>query len=87
MLTGQFDKPFTPLGQRPDCLQKIYGRQFITSAAQGGSWKVKTPTGEMLGLLVSPPITGSTDQIDMIGAGYFGCAAMGPEAGRNRHVR
>jgi len=67
--------------------EKIYGRQFITSAAQGGSWKVKTPTGEMLGLLVSPPITGSTDQIDMIGAGYFGCAAMGPEAGRNRHVR
>ena len=23
MLTGQFDKPFTPLGQRPDCLLEI----------------------------------------------------------------
>jgi hypothetical protein len=58
--------------------EKIYGQQFITSAAQGGSWKVKTPTGELYGLLVSPPISGSTDEIDLIGAGDFGCAAMGP---------
>jgi hypothetical protein len=58
--------------------EKIYRRQFITSAAQGGSWKVKTPTGALVGLLVGPPMTGSTDQIDMIGAGDFGCAAMGP---------
>ncbi len=58
--------------------EKVYGKQFITSAAQGGSWKVKTPTGEMVGLLVNPPMTGSSDQIDMIGAGDFGCAAMGP---------
>jgi hypothetical protein len=57
---------------------KIYGQEFITSAAQGGSWKVKTPTGEMVGLLVNPPMTGSTDQVEMIGAGDFGCAAMGP---------
>ena len=57
--------------------EKIYGRQFSTSAAQGGSWKVKTPTGPLVGLLVGPPMTGSTDQIDMIGAGDFGCAAMG----------
>jgi hypothetical protein len=57
---------------------EIYGRQFITSAAQGGSWKVKTPSGTLVGLLVSPPMTGSADQIDMIGAGDFGCPAMGP---------
>ena len=60
--------------------EKIYGQEFITSAAQGGSWKVKTPTGEMVGLLVNPPMTGSSDQVEMIGAGDFGCAAMGPEA-------
>lgn len=58
--------------------EEIYGRQFITSAAQGGSWKVKTPAGEMVGLLVGPPMTGSTDRIDVIGAGYFGCPAMAP---------
>jgi hypothetical protein len=58
--------------------EKIYRRQFITSAAQGGSWKVKTPTGELYGLLVTPPMSGSTDEIDLIGAGDFGCAAMGP---------
>ncbi len=57
---------------------EIYGREFITSAAQGGSWRVKTPTGVLVGLLVGPPMTGSTDQIGMIGAGDFGCAAMGP---------
>jgi hypothetical protein len=33
----------------------IYGRRFITSAAQGGSWNVRTPTGELVGLLVAPP--------------------------------
>jgi hypothetical protein len=58
--------------------EKVYGRQFMTSAAQGGSWKVETSTGEMVGLLVNPPMTGSSDQIEMIGAGDFGCAAMGP---------
>lgn len=58
--------------------EEIYGRQFITSAAQGGSWKVKTPTGEMYGLLVSPPMIGRTDRIDIIGAGDFGCPAMAP---------
>lgn len=58
--------------------KEIYGRQFMTSAAKGGSWKVKTPTGEILGLLVNPPMAGSSDKIEMIGAGDFGCAAMGP---------
>jgi hypothetical protein len=58
--------------------EKIYGRQFITLGAQGGSWKVKTPTGELYGLLVSPPMSGGTDEIDLIGAGDFGCPAMGP---------
>ena len=58
--------------------EKIYGGRFITSAAQGGSWKVQTPTGEMVGLLVGPPMSGSTDQVDVIGAGYFGCPAMAP---------
>jgi hypothetical protein len=58
--------------------EKIYGQEFITSAAQGGSWKVKTPTGEIVGLLVNPPMTGSADRVEMIGAGDFGCAAMGP---------
>jgi hypothetical protein len=66
------------LGDTIDQAEKIYGRQFITSAAQGGSWRVKTPTGALVGLLVSPPMAGSTDQIDMIGAGDFGCPAMGP---------
>jgi hypothetical protein len=47
-------------------------------ARQDGSWTVKTPTGEMVGRRESPPMTGSTDKVDMIGAGYFGCAAMGP---------
>jgi hypothetical protein len=32
----------------------------------------------MVGRRESPPMTGSTDKVDMIGAGYFGCAAMGP---------
>lgn len=58
--------------------KRIYGRQFITSAAQGGSWKVQTPSGEMVGLLDGPPMSGSTDQVDLIGAGYFGCPAMSP---------
>lgn len=57
---------------------KLYGRQFLTSAAQGGSWTVKTPTGDLVGLLVGPPMTGKADRVDMIAAGNFGCAAMGP---------
>ncbi len=58
--------------------ERIYSWQFVTSSAQGGAWTVKTPTGELVGLLVNPPMTGSADRIDVIGAGYFGCAAMGP---------
>lgn len=66
------------LGDSVAQAERIYGHQFVMSAAQGGSWKVKTPRGEMVGLLVGPPVTGPTDRVDLIGAGYFGCPAMSP---------
>lgn len=65
------------LGDTVAQAKKIYGPRFITSADQGGSWKVKTLTGEVLGLLVKPPMAGPGDQVDVIGAGDFGCPAMG----------
>jgi hypothetical protein len=59
--------------------EAIYGSSFTTSAAQGGSWEARTSTGQLLGLLVGPPgPVGSSDQIQMIAAGYLGCAAMTP---------
>ena len=59
--------------------EEIYGSSFTTSAAQGGSWEAQTPTGRLIGLLVGPPgPVGTSDQIQMIAAGYLGCPAMTP---------
>jgi hypothetical protein len=59
--------------------EEIYGSSFTTSAAQGGSWEMRTRAGRLVGLLVGPPgPVGSSDQIQMIAAGYLGCPAMTP---------
>jgi hypothetical protein len=59
--------------------EEIYRSSFTTSAAQGGSWEARTPTGRLIGLLVGPPgPIGDSDQIQMIAAGYLGCPAMTP---------
>jgi hypothetical protein len=59
--------------------ERIYGAAFSTSSSQGGSWTVQLKNGRLVGLLKNPPVpTGPSDQIADIGAGNFGCPAMGP---------
>ncbi|MGH8995515.1 MAG: hypothetical protein ACRDYB_05725 [Acidimicrobiales bacterium] len=62
--------------------QSLYGRLFSTSYAQGGSWLLNTPNGDLYGLLLSP--TGdmgrlhADDLVVDIAAGLVGCPAATP---------
>jgi hypothetical protein len=58
--------------------KQIYGRLFQTSAAQGGSWAVRTPQGRLYGYATGPPIGGPQTKIASIDAGYVGCPALTP---------
>jgi len=59
--------------------QQIYGSEFRTSLAQGGSWSVTTPDGKFLGYLTGEPNQpGPTPTIMSIAAGSVGCPAATP---------
>jgi hypothetical protein len=58
--------------------RQLYGRLFQTSAAQGGSWAVRTPQGRLYGYATGPPIGGPQTKIASIDAGYVGCPAVTP---------
>jgi hypothetical protein len=59
--------------------QRIYGSEFQTSLAQGGSWSVITPDGKFLGYLSGEPNRpGPTATIMSIEAGSVGCPAATP---------
>ncbi len=60
--------------------QRIYGRAFIVSPAQGGSWRVTTSTGVLDGYLTAAPggPTPPDPKIADISAGSVGCPATSP---------
>jgi hypothetical protein len=59
--------------------RQIYGSEFQTSLAQGGSWSVSTPAGKFLGYLTGEPNRpGPTPTIMSIEAGSVGCPAATP---------
>jgi hypothetical protein len=60
-----------PLAQ----VEKAGGTAFRWSYAQGGSWTLRTPQGELVGNLTDVPPKGD---IKNIAAGSLGCAAMVP---------
>lgn len=57
--------------------QQLYGRPLQTSAAQGGSWALRTPNGRLYGYATGLPI-GPHSRIASIDAGYVGCPALTP---------
>jgi hypothetical protein len=59
--------------------EHIYGSEFRTSLAQGGSWSVTTPDGKFLGYLTAEPNhPGPAPMIMSIEAGSVGCPAATP---------
>lgn len=80
---GVGHQALTPAGLRVgDTLaraQELYGSALTTSAAQGGSWSVQTPAGDVRGYLSG--VVGHTSTpllIESIGAGNVGCPADTP---------
>jgi len=60
--------------------QRIYGRAFVVSPAQGGSWRVTTSTGVLDGYLTAAPgaPTPPDPKIADVSAGSVGCPAASP---------
>ncbi len=58
---------------------QLYGSAFQTSLAQGGSWSVATPEGNLIGYLSAEPNqSGPPPTISSIAAGSVGCPAVTP---------
>jgi hypothetical protein len=62
--------------------RRLYGRAFTPSAAQGGSWRARTASGQIDGFVTLDPRTGkvlsSRNLIATIDAGAVGCPALSP---------
>ncbi len=60
--------------------RRIYGRAFVVLFAQGGSWRVTTPTGVLDGYLTAVPSgpTPPDPKIADVSAGSVGCPAASP---------
>ena len=60
--------------------RRIYGRAFVVSLAQGGSWRVITSTGVLDGYLTAAPggPTSPDLKIADVSAGSVGCPAASP---------
>jgi hypothetical protein len=61
--------------------QRLYGRAFQISAAQGGSWQARTPYGTLRGYAYdtsSRGVTSPSNLVASINGGTLGCPAMNP---------
>lgn len=60
--------------------RRIYGGAFVASPAQGGSWRVTTPTGVLDGYLTAVPggPTPPDPKVADVSAGSVGCPATSP---------
>jgi len=58
--------------------RRIYGRAFVVLLAQGGSWRVTTPTGVLDGYLTAVPGGPTPPKIADVSAGSVGCPAASP---------
>jgi hypothetical protein len=59
--------------------EQLYGSAFQTFLAQGGSWSVTTPEGNLIGYLSAEPNkSGPPPTISSIAAGSVGCPAVTP---------
>lgn len=60
--------------------RRLYGSSFTISTAQGGSWKVATPSGSIDGYASDVPRPGNLDAVKIrtIDAGSVGCPAEAP---------
>lgn len=67
------------LGDAITQARQLYGSAFQTSQAQGGSWAVTTPRGELIGNLNAEPNQSEPmPTITSIDAGDVGCPAVTP---------
>lgn len=64
------------LGDTVEAGRHLYGSAFKVSAAQGGSWLVRTRRGRLDGFLSD--VTNPKGRILTIEAGYVGCPALSP---------
>jgi hypothetical protein len=58
--------------------RRIYGRAFVVLFAQGGSWRVTTPTGVLDGYLTAVPGGPTPPKVADVSAGSVGCPAASP---------
>jgi RNA polymerase sigma factor (sigma-70 family) len=61
--------------------QRLYGRAFRISAAQGGTWQARTPHGTLTGYASDHPEVGDvspSSRVASIDAGDVGCPAVSP---------
>lgn len=58
--------------------RRIYGRAFVVLLAQGGSWRVTTPTGVLDGYLTAVPGGPTPPKVADVSAGSVGCPAASP---------
>jgi hypothetical protein len=60
--------------------RRIYGSAFVVLFAQGGSWRVSTPTGTLDGYLTAVPDhpTPPVPRVADVSAGSVGCPAASP---------
>jgi hypothetical protein len=61
--------------------ERLYGRAFHISAAQGGSWQARTPQGTLRGYAYDTSkhsVTSPSNLVASIDGGNVGCPAMSP---------
>lgn len=69
------------VGQPLSVARRLYGSALQLSAAQGGSWRVRTSTGALSGYDEAAPghgVTNIDNRVESIDAGTVGCPAVTP---------